>query len=260
MDEMTGGRRPVVGISLKMYFDPQRSVDWAARVAAIARAHAATRGGQVRLFVLPSLPALASVRAAIGDAPIEVGAQDLFWEDRGPYTGGVSGADLVAVGCTLVEVGHAERRRYFSDTDLIVGLKLAAAFRNGLTPVLCLGERTPKSAESAAEECITQLESSIFGLPQPTTPLPLIVAYEPEWAIGVERSADPEHVNHVTGLLRRFLDDRPWLAGSSIIYGGSAQPGLLPQLDGSIDGLFLGRFAHDPEALSRTLDETLAVR
>jgi triosephosphate isomerase len=260
MGDVTIGRRAVVGVSLKMYFDPQRSVDWARRVGEIARRHEATRRNRVRLFVLPSLPALVPVREALGDAPVEIGAQDLFWEDRGPYTGAVSGVDLAAVGCRLVEVGHAERRRYFGDTDRVVGLKLAAAFRNGLTPVLCIGERTMGGPAIAAEECIAQLESAFTGLPRQAADVPLIVAYEPEWAIGAEHSADPDHVDFVTGRLREFLDAGPWLDSSSIIYGGSAQPGLLPQLHGSIDGLFLGRFAHDPEALEHILDETLAVR
>jgi triosephosphate isomerase len=164
----------------------------------------------------------------------------------------VSGTDLRALGCTIAEVGHAERRRHFGDTDAVVRLKVAAAFRNGLTPVLCVGERTRRDGESAAGECAAQLQSALAG-----QGAPLIVAYEPEWAIGAEHSADPEHVRVVTSRLRAVLEDRPALAGSAIIYGGSAQPGLLPRLAGSVDGLFLGRFAHDPEVLGRILDETL---
>lgn len=251
------GAGPIIGVSLKMYFDPDRSVEWARRVAGIAREHPATSTGRVRLFVLPSLPALILVREAIGTAPVEVGAQDLFWEDRGPYTGGVSGADLKALGCTLAEVGHAERRRWFGETDEVVRHKLAAALRHRLTPVLCIGERAG-GVRAAAEECAAQLESALAGIPQPDA-APLVVAYEPEWAIGAERAASPEHVAGVAGRLRAVLDGRPGFAGSRIVYGGSAQPGLLPRLAGSVDGLFLGRFAHDPEVLRPILDEALAL-
>lgn len=253
------GRPAVVGISLKMYFDPQRSATWARRIAEIAKTHPATVHNAVRLFVLPSLPALSAVLAAVGDADVEVGAQDLFWEDRGPYTGGVSGADLAAIGCTLVEIGHAERRRYFGENDATVNLKVVAAVRNGLTPVLCVGERAIGTAADAAAECLAQLESALSGLPPLADDASLVVAYEPEWAIGVQEPASPGHVDVVAAQLQAFLDDLEWPGGFSIIYGGSAQPGLLPQLGSSINGLFLGRFAHDPEALIWVLDEAMAL-
>ena len=139
--------RPVtLGVSLKLYLDVATTVDWARRVATIARGHSAVRGGDVRLFVMPSFPALAGVRAATAGTSVEVGAQNLHWEDRGPYTGEVSGADLREIGCTLVEVGHAERRCLFGEDDDTVRRKLAAAVRNGLTPVLCVGESDPVPA------------------------------------------------------------------------------------------------------------------
>ncbi len=243
-----------------MYFDPQRSATWARRIAEIAQTHPATANNAVRLFVLPSLPALSAVLDAVGDADVEVGAQDLFWEDRGPYTGGVSGADLAALGCTLVEIGHAERRRYFGENDVTVNLKVVAAVRNGLTPVLCVGERVPGTAADAAAACFAQLESALSGLPRLPEAASLVVAYEPEWAIGGHEPAGPEHVDIVAGRLKGFLDDLEWPGGFSIIYGGSARPGLLPQLGRSVDGLFLGRFAHNPEALTWVLDEAMALR
>ncbi|MDQ1530041.1 MAG: triosephosphate isomerase [Microbacteriaceae bacterium] len=254
------GRAPVIGVSLKMYFDPERSAAWAKRVAAIAAGHPDVRDGGLRLFVLPSLPALPVVLEELRGTGIEVGAQDLFWEDRGPYTGGVSGADLAAVGCTLAEIGHAERRRHFGETDATINRKVAAAVRNGLTPVLCVGERVRGSAADASAECLAQLESALADLPPLTGNASLIVAYEPEWAIGVQEAAAPAHVDAVTADLREVLDRAAWPGGTSVIYGGSAGPGLLPQLGSAVDGLFLGRFAHDPDALGAILDDALARR
>jgi triosephosphate isomerase len=254
-----GRRRPVVGVSLKMYFDPERTVRWSAAVADIAAQHQATAAGLVDLFVLPSLPALNAVVEIFAGTTVSVGAQDLFWEDRGPYTGGISGADLRSLGCSLVEVGHVDRRRVFGEDDLVVRAKLTAAFRNGLEPVLCVGERQQGPPDAAASACVAQLERALDGA-DPGDGAALIVAYEPEWAIGVGMSADPDHVVTVIGHLRAWLDNGPLAAPARIIYGGSAGPGLLPMLDGSVDGLFLGRLVHDPLALRPILDEALAAR
>lgn len=243
-----------LGVSLKLYLDIDSSVRWAEAVADVARANAAVMVGDVRLFVLPSLAALSRVAEAISDTPIALGAQDLFWEDRGAYTGGVSGADLVALGCRYVEVGHAERRTAFGEDSEIIRRKFAAAVRNGLTPVLCVGERDERGAASAAETCIAQLESAVAAVDEGAV-TDLVVAYEPEWAIGRSTPAAPEHVVAVIERLRIRIDQIPGLVSSTVIYGGSAKLGLLSLIGSHVDGLFLGRFAHDPVSLNRILDE-----
>lgn len=250
----------IIGISLKLYLDNEQTAAWAESIGRIAALHEATRSGSVRLFVLPSLPALPATRAALGDAPVEVGAQDLFWKDRGAFTGAVSGADLAAAGCSLVEVGHMERRRVFGETQAMVGLKLAAAFRNGLEPVLCIGEQRESGTDSALEECVEQLDAALSGVQRPRFNRSIIVAYEPEWAIGETHPADPAHVREVTRGIRDHLNGHSWLEDVRIIYGGSAGVGLLPQLGSDADGLFLGRNAHDPAVVERILDEAMALR
>ena len=202
------------------------------------------------LQVLPALEAFAGT-------PVLVGAQDLAAADSGAYTGEVSGAELAEVGVRFVEVGHAERRRLFGETEAVVAAKTAAALRNGLTPVLCLGEPEPVEATDAAAEVVRQLHAALADAP----PGPLIVAYEPIGAIGAPEPAPAAHIATVARRLRTELDALEPLdaldarAGSSVIYGGSAGPGLLAALDGAVDGLFLGRFAHDPDALASVLDE-----
>ena len=254
-----GASRPlVVGVSLKMYFDIARTEAWSRRIAAIAAGHPAVVDGVVEVFVLPSLPALPAVAAALEGSPVSFGAQDLFWEDSGAYTGGISGADLRALGCTWVEVGHSERRRYFGEDDVTVNLKTAAALRHGLVPVLCVGERTRGGVDAAGDECVAQLESALSGLAAPDAPI--VVAYEPEWAIGRAEAADADHVLAVTGRIGGFLRAQRSVGPARVVYGGSAGPGLLPRLDGGVQGLFLGRFAHDPEALQLILDDAMAVR
>jgi triosephosphate isomerase len=188
-------------------------------------------------------------------AGIEVGAQDLHWEDTGPFTGEVSGAELAEVGCTMVEVGHAERRSLFGETDEIVARKTLAALRNGLAPVLCIGEPERGAPEQAAALCIRQLESALAPARASAVGGRLLVAYEPVWAIGAAEPATPEHVTAVCRTLRDHLDGDESFPGARVIYGGSAGPGLLPRIAADVDGMFLGRFAHDPSAVRRILDE-----
>lgn len=256
---MTDDRRPVVlGISLKLYMTPPRAHAWAAEVNALVSKHPAVQAGRVELFVLPALPALPGVQHAFDGTAVAVGAQDLFWADDGAFTGAVSGADLAAVGCRFVEIGHAERRRWFGESDATIAWKLTAAFRNDLQPVLCIGERSEQDGSSAAAACVRQLDS-VLDAARLKPGARMVVAYEPEWAIGAQHAASPEHVLTVCSALRRALEQRAELGDVRLIYGGSAQPGLLPQLHSSVDGLFLGRFAHDPAALGLILDEVMAL-
>lgn len=244
----------VIGVSLKLYLDLAQSRAWLDSVAQIARTHPVARDPANLLFVLPSLPALATARATLADTSVQVGAQDLFWEDRGPYTGAVSGADLRAAGCSLVEIGHAERRIWFGETAAQAHRKFTAAQRNGLTPVVCVGERDQVDPVAAIAECAAQLRA-VLGDPRERSPMPVIVAYEPEWAIGSAAAAEPEHIGAVARALHEVLDEWRWPQPPRVIYGGSAQPGLLPLLGPDVDGLFMGRFAHAPDRLRSILDD-----
>jgi triosephosphate isomerase len=240
-----------VGVSLKMYFDPARARSWFGDVAEIASRNDGVRSGAVELFVIPSFLSIPDAVAAFAGTPVAVGAQDLFWEDRGAFTGEVSGADLAALGVSVVEIGHAERRTLFGEDDAVVARKTAAALRNGITPVLCVGESTPQDSIEAASFCIAQLESALDGAAAGR----VIVAYEPVWAIGAAEPASSEHVDAVCAEIRKHLDTLGERERSSVIYGGSAKPGLLGRLGTDVDGLFLGRFAHDPAALEGILNE-----
>lgn len=245
-----------LGVSLKLYLDIPRTLSWAKAVGEMARRHTAVRQGLLRLFVLPSLPALHPTLEALEGSGVLVGAQDLFWEDRGPYTGAVSGADLRQAGCSYVEIGHAERRTLFAEDDGIVRKKLAAALRNELTPILCVGEKRHGSATEAAAATVKQLQSALEEFSLDDTIEDLIVAYEPMWAIGAQRPAPADAVKEVSIALKNALSGDPRVGKASVIYGGSAQPGVLRALGGSVDGLFLGRFAHDPWQFEQVVEET----
>ena len=247
--------RFVIGSSLKMYFGHKRTLEWVRAVADICVDHPVTRSGLVQFFVIPTFPSIPGVVELARPAGIAVGGQDLHWEDSGPFTGEVSGAELAEIGATMVEVGHAERRAMFGETDEIVARKTLAGLRNGLAPVLCIGESEPGAPGRAAEFCVEQLESALGPARASATGGQLLVAYEPMWAIGAPEPAPPEYVTAVCRALREHVAGDALFPDAKVIYGGSAGPGLLPRIAADVDGMFLGRFAHDPSAVRRILDE-----
>lgn len=250
----TAAASTLIAISLKLYFDVPRTRSWCEQVASLASIHPVVVAGATEVVVLPSLPALPAAVAALAGSGVRLGAQDLFHEDRGAFTGAISGADLRGVGCTYVEVGHFERRALFGEDDRLVALKTQAAWRNRLIPILCIGETSRQSVDASVVQCVRQLElvlpSDLGGAG------PLVLAYEPSWAIGAAEPAAPDHVVAVIRDVRTWLANHRAHVPARIIYGGSAGVGLLSDLGAAVDGLFLGRFAHDTTALAQILDES----
>ncbi|KAG4417039.1 hypothetical protein IFR04_009815 [Cadophora malorum] len=234
-----------VGVSLKMYFTLSQTASY---IAACAPLGPLALSLNVDLFIIPDFLSLTATSTSLRlEAPtIRLGAQDCFWEDSGAYTGEVSPAVLKSIGCSLVELGHAERRRLFGENDELVAKKAKAAERNGLMPLVCIGERNQGSLEEAVRECRPQIESVLE-----VTGEEVIFAYEPVWAIGQPAPAAPEHINSVVKELRGICGERK----VRFLYGGSAGPGTFEKIKESVDGLFLGRFAHDPERFAQVVRE-----
>ncbi|MFF2631718.1 triose-phosphate isomerase family protein [Microbacterium sp. NPDC058021] len=245
--------RVTVGVSLKTYFGHGQAIEWCTRVADLVGICPAVADGSVELFVIPTFPQIVGAVDAFAGTPVVIGAQDVSQFEPDAYTGEVSAAELAEIGIGVVEIGHAERRRLFAETDDVVTAKVATALSHGVTPVLCLGEMHETS--DAAAVVVDQLRSALASAPDGR----VIVAYEPVWAIGAAEPAGPDHIIPVARALRAELDTLPDRAESSVVYGGSAGPGLLRRLDGSVDGLFLGRFAHDPANLLAVLHEAAAL-
>lgn len=250
----------VIAVSLKAYFGCRQTIRWCERTAELLGGHPALLDGppNVRLVVLPSTPLLPVARQVFRGTPVEVGAQDVSRHPPGAWTGEVTAALLAEVGCTVVEVGHAERRAMGEDDDLVAA-KAAAAWRAGLAPLVCVGEIDQGPVGCAASQAVVQLTGALRGIPGFRSEGPgLLVAYEPRWAIGAERPAPEEHVNEVCRKVREHLRDR-WTTGPfAVLYGGSAGPSTLSGLGSAVDGLFLGRRAHDPSALAEVVAEAAA--
>ncbi len=245
MRQARSGRR-LIGVSLKMYMDLVRTRDWMTALARMART---ALPDDVDLFVVPGFLSIRDAVDALSGSRVAVGAQDVFWEDQGPYTGEVSAPLLAQAGCRYVEIGHAERRRLFGETDADAMRKVEASVRSGLVPVLCVGEDTEAAPKAAVEHCGGQIAAALGGV---AADREVVIAYEPVWAIGAPQPASAEHIRAVAGGLRAMLRER---RNTRLIYGGSAGPGLLGSLGETVDGLFLGRFAHDINALRAVLAE-----
>lgn len=219
---------------------------------------------QVEIVVCPPFTALAAAVNAASGSNISVGAQDLFWEDEGPYTGEVSGPMLKDLGCRFCIIGHSERRQYFGETDASVRKKVQAAFRSDLIPIVCVGETLAEREDGKTlEVCRRQVEEGLGGL-TPEEIARVVVAYEPVWAIGTGKTATPQDAQEVIGFIRELLGKmygKDPAQRCRIQYGGSVKPeNIAPFMEQpDIDGALVGGASLDPvsfAAIVNTAAET----
>ncbi len=197
------------------------------------------------VLVAPPFPVLTCVAAEILPAGYLLAGQNLHWEDSGAFTGEVSARMLVETGCSHVIIGHSERRQYFSETDASVAMKVGAALRANLIPIVCVGETLAERENGQTLGVIErQVRGALVNLTRSAFPS-LVLAYEPVWAIGTGRVATPEQAQHVHEAIRRLvtaLSDESSAAMCRILYGGSVKPDnvddLMSQPD--IDGALVG--------------------
>jgi triosephosphate isomerase len=246
--------RTILLVGLKQYFDHVQSLAWLDQALRIV-AERKERVREIELVLVPLLTAIPYLAGHVGDLPIKWGAQNLSCYDYGPHTGEIGGPALAQIGCEYVQIGHSERRRDYGETDEVVAAKVAAAFRNDLIPFLCLGEPEACSPDEATKFCLAQLHAALAQAPDGHHPL--VILYEPTWAIGARQPADPAHIRQVCTALRQAVIAADPARPIRIIYGGTAGQQLLTTLGDAVDGLGLGRRAHDPKAFAEILDETL---
>jgi len=192
--------------------------------------------------ICPPFVSLAAVSELIKGSSIKLGAQNLFFAEKGAYTGEISPL-MVADLCEFVIIGHSERRQYFNETGEIVNKKIVAALKMGLKPILCVGERLEENEAGRTEEVVTgQLGSSLAGIGYISD---MIIAYEPVWAIGTGRAATGEQANETISLIRRNiakLYSDGIAQNMRILYGGSVTAANAtefmkqPEIDGALVG------------------------
>jgi len=230
-------RQPLIAGNWKM----NCTIDEAVALASSLRESLGSVVG-VEVAVCPPYVDLSAVREVLAETSIRLGAQDVFFEDAGAYTGAISPRMLSDL-CHFVIVGHSERRRMFGDTDSRVARKVFAATRHSLTPILCVGETLE---EFESQYTAQVLERQVKAVVREAEPIPeLVVAYEPVWAIGTGRSADPDAVNETVAGIRTLLGNA-WGSGVAdnirILYGGSVSSANIggyvrqPDIDGALVG------------------------
>ncbi|WDH84973.1 triose-phosphate isomerase [Paenibacillus urinalis] len=197
-----------------------------------------------------NLPALVE---AVKGTNIKIGAQNLHFEDNGAFTGEISGLMLKDLGVDYVVIGHSERRQYFNETDETVNKKVHAAFRHGLTPIVCVGEKLEeREADQTKDVCKVQTEAAFAGLAADQA-AQVIVAYEPIWAIGTGKSSTAEDANEVIAYIRSIIKGlyNEDVANAVVIqYGGSVKPANVAEYLGQsdIDGALVGGASLEPES------------
>jgi triosephosphate isomerase len=209
---------------------------------------------RVDVTVIPPFTDLRSVQTLVDGDKLKLtyGAQDLSPHDAGAYTGDISGAFLAKLGCTFVVVGHSERRTYHAEDDAVVAAKAAAAFKHGLTPIVCIGEGLEiREAGNHVAHCTEQLKGSLAGLTaeQLTT---IVIAYEPVWAIGTGRVASAADAQEVCAAIRKELAElsSPAVAaGVRVLYGGSVNAKNVGEIvaQDDVDGALVGGASLDGE-------------
>ncbi len=186
-----------------------------------------------------------------------LGAQNMHWEESGAYTGEISANMLNDFGCDLVLVGHSERRKYFSETDEMINLKLKSALNSGITPILCFGETGEEREQGLTYTVIEeQLTSALDGIDEEEMGR-IIFAYEPVWAIGTGKNATPIQAEEICAFAKKFLKENYMLTDCIMLYGGSLKPSNAQEIfsQKSINGGLIGGAClniHDFEKLIET--------
>lgn len=244
-------RKPLIAGNWKMFKTGAEAEATAKRLVELV-------GGNttVDVMIAPPFTALALVARIVQSSPIALGAQNLYWEPEGAFTGEISSGMLKAAGCTYAIIGHSERRQYFGESDEGVNRKTKAALAMDLKPVVCIGEtESEREAEQTFSVLDKQVRLGLEGLSL-RNPEDLVIAYEPVWAIGTGKTATTEQAQeahqHIRSLVGRDIDGA--LAQSvRILYGGSVKPANIAELMQmpDIDGGLVGGASLDAESFSK---------
>jgi len=243
-------RKKLIAANWKMYKTPDEAKTFVKEFIPLVSGQ---KHADIVLCASPTL--LPAVVDAARNNPIRVSAQDMHWMDQGAYTGETSPLMLKALGVTHVLIGHSERRQYFNETDESVNLKLKSALAHGLTPIVCVGELLAERESNQTEEVLVRQTSIGLSGIDASAAAPIVIAYEPVWAIGTGRTATPEIAQDAHRIIReqaaKILGGE--VAGAMrILYGGSVKPDNTGSLCAcaDIDGALVGGASLDPKSFA----------
>ena len=250
-------KKPFIAGNWKMFKTVPEAVDM------VQKLHEASEGLEgAQLVVIPPFTALNEVSRTLHGSPVQIGAQNMYWEDQGAFTGEVAAPMLKDVGCTYVVIGHSERRQYFGETNETVNKKINAALAHGLVPIMCIGESLEERENG---NTITKIQSQItegLGGLDAEQIRQIIIAYEPIWAIGTGLTATPDQAQEVHAFIRSSLAEKHGNDVAScaiILYGGSVKPdntySLLKEKD--INGALVGGASLKAESFAEIAREAI---
>ena len=243
-------RKPVMAANWKMHKNAEETARFFAEFKPLVESST-----HCEIVVCPPFTSVAAAVDGAQGSAIGIGAQNLYWEAKGAYTGEVAPGMLTAAGCRYVIIGHSERRQFFGETDETVCRKIVAALEAGLIPIVCVGELLDDREAGETEEVLLRQFEGAFTSLTPGQFSPIIIAYEPVWAIGTGKTATPEMAAEAHRFLRGLAGGQfgSEIGGAvRILYGGSVKPGnvrsLMAQPD--IDGALVGGASLEAESFA----------
>jgi triosephosphate isomerase (TIM) len=248
---MTMFRKPLIAANWKMYKTPAQAEAFVKSFLPLVAGH-----DRDEIVLCPSFTSLAVVAGAVSGSGVAVGAQNMYWAEEGAFTGETAPGMLQAIGATHVILGHSERRQYFGETDETVNRKLVSALHHGLTPIVCVGEVLAEREGGKTEEVLVrQTRGALAGITE-TQAAPMVIAYEPVWAIGTGKTATPQIASEahqvIRGEVKKLLGAE--VAGKlRILYGGSVKPDNATALmhEDEIDGALVGGASLDAQSFAK---------
>ena len=243
-------RKKLIAANWKMYKSPAETQQFFRDFLPLVSGHE-----RDEIVVCPPFVDLHAALESAQSSGIAIGAQDVYWKSEGAFTGEVSPAMLVAVGCSHVIIGHSERRQYFGETDDTVNLKLKAALEHGLTPVVCVGEVLEEREAGLTEDVLRRQCLRAFHALSARKAARLAIAYEPVWAIGTGKTATPEIASEAHILIRSEAAKafgQEFAEQLRILYGGSVKPEICGDLisEPEIDGALVGGASLDAKSFA----------
>ena len=243
-------RKKLIAANWKMFKTPDQTKDFFSDFLPLVANHS-----RDEIAVCPPFIDLPAAVEAARSSNVSIGAQNLYWEKEGAFTGEISAPMLLAVGATHVIIGHSERRQYFGETDDTVNMKLKVALEAGLTPIVCVGEMLEEREANLTDDVLRRQCLRAFHAISGKKAGKLVVAYEPVWAIGTGKTATPQMAADAHAIIRAeagkaFGDE--FANGLRILYGGSVKPDNAKSLmsEEEIDGALVGGASLDPKSFT----------
>jgi triosephosphate isomerase (TIM) len=243
-------RKPLIAANWKMYKTPTETQSFLHTFLPLVKDQTRTE-----IVIFPPFIDLATALHSVKGSEVHVGAQTMHFAEEGAFTGEISAAMLVALGVTYVILGHSERRQYFRETDDTVNRKLVTALKHHLIPIVCVGEHEEQRESGMTEEVLRRQISQAIHQIDATRLRPMIIAYEPIWAIGTGKTATPAIAAEAHLMIRSEVSrlvGRDFADGLRILYGGSVKPENAGALcsQPEIDGALVGGASLDPNSLA----------